>query len=475
MRRRPDDEHDVETAPLLSSARGTGHLKPQPVPQCRLDDEQQDIIGGGPRRRGNTAPGGWTQTSATLSDTDDAAAAAGGIIRGDDDDSTFESFPQINRRDPPAESKLRWRRGWRGRVRSSAIWTHRTVRRAGVRVCFGKSDGTAVIDRRVDDPPGGREYYLDAHNEQPTGCSAGTSETSGVWMNTSDQAGTFMSFCVWLGIMYAAFTVVLVSEQGRLPQIVAMVYCTVCALALACHAKTTFTDPGSVPKCAVPVEDASRRITFHAMCGRCHSFKPENCHHCRICDRCVSRMDHHCPWMNNCIGVANLKHFILFLVYTWTLSALALLIFALNYFLCRYFHTADDDSSDGRCQFSPVLQTLVRLMTIAAVCTLLFVSSMIANVAFGLVTGVGTIDRMKRNAGSASGGGGGEPGPVDPEAVFGMGPVWTWPFPVDPIFRDHDAVMGYSTPQRLLRERLLLDDGGGSSEASSSAAAGQAV
>jgi len=32
------------------------------------------------------------------------------------------------------------------------------------------------------------------------------------------------------------------------------------------------------------------------LCTRCETFRPPRAHHCRICKRCVKRMDHHCPW-----------------------------------------------------------------------------------------------------------------------------------------------------------------------------------
>ncbi|KAK4754560.1 hypothetical protein SAY87_002664 [Trapa incisa] len=86
------------------------------------------------------------------------------------------------------------------------------------------------------------------------------------------------------------------------------------------------TDPGRVPSSYVPDVEVSdqesrRPVVQQRKCETCSNYKPPRCHHCRVCRRCVLKMDHHCVWTNNCIGYRNYKVFFI-LVLSATLGSI---------------------------------------------------------------------------------------------------------------------------------------------------------
>ncbi|XP_075990773.1 palmitoyltransferase ZDHHC16 [Anticarsia gemmatalis] len=71
------------------------------------------------------------------------------------------------------------------------------------------------------------------------------------------------------------------------------------------------TPPGYPPHGAMISEAAS-------ICKKCISPKPPRTHHCSVCDKCILAMDHHCPWLNNCVGYYNARYFYLYMLYMVT-------------------------------------------------------------------------------------------------------------------------------------------------------------
>ena len=58
-------------------------------------------------------------------------------------------------------------------------------------------------------------------------------------------------------------------------------------------------------------------------CKKCNFQKINRSKHCRICDKCIEKFDHHCIWINNCVGAKNFKYFLYFIFIHWVLVTYA--------------------------------------------------------------------------------------------------------------------------------------------------------
>ncbi len=106
-------------------------------------------------------------------------------------------------------------------------------------------------------------------------------------------------------------------------------------MTLLCFVRASVTDPGYLPLGLEPPKDHYE--SPHSQCKRCKdAWKPPRAHHCRQSNRCVFKMEAYCFWLNNCVGVNNRKHYILFLWYTM-LTALMTMFLQLDAAYCIMF------------------------------------------------------------------------------------------------------------------------------------------
>lgn len=113
------------------------------------------------------------------------------------------------------------------------------------------------------------------------------------------------------------------------------------------HLLALFLDPGEKElrkSSRYNVPEFDRNIHAHVIeNGRCHlcniQTSSKTTKHCSICNKCVYNFDHHCKWLNNCVGKRNYKAFLLSVVTAILLSSYTIVLCLCDItFFFRYTH-----------------------------------------------------------------------------------------------------------------------------------------
>eukprot|EP00439_Symbiodinium_sp_Y106_P036240 s1638_g4.t1 len=215
----------------------------------------------------------------------------------------------------------------------------------------------------------------------------------------------------WFSTSRPRFSLVPLTDLGSA---LLVMYQLLLGLSWFSHFRAVTTDPGTIPVSAAPPDFANPRV-----CKLCQGrWKPPRAHHCKTCKRCIFRMDHHCPWINNCVGLSNQKLFILFLVYTCASAVFTLVLLAGSAF---YWLWSQKNWSDAP---PPGSASLICTGMVAVECfaAVLFVSDFLQEQVESIQMNSTLVETYQRTHGTRS------TFYNHFVAVFGAS-WWTWPLP----------------------------------------------
>lgn len=140
-------------------------------------------------------------------------------------------------------------------------------------------------------------------------------------------------------------------------------------LSLVAFAWISHSDPGFVPispgrrQWSELVKEAAGKV----VCFKCQLVLPDKARHCDLCGRCVANFDHHCFYIDNCVGVKNVSRFVAFLLFFLCL----LLAHSWKYMSVTIWHSNYDPDRDFaqllfgiNAQTSPIYQTVLYSLSV---------------------------------------------------------------------------------------------------------------
>ena len=258
------------------------------------------------------------------------------------------------------------------------------------------------------------------------------------------------------------------------------------------HFRAMTTDPGAVPEGSLPLPKDFLKFTKNKKnikkCERSGVYKPPRAHYDRGVSRQVVKMDHHCPWVNNCIGINNQKFFILFCMYVG-LASFYILFIEIMYWINSCVHYSSNSSqlvtnvvstinnnNTSQCgSIAPTSVIFLILLTVESVLFGLFTSCMFGDQIHSIASNKTYIDRLKdkrdgnsMNSGINNSNNSNKSKPdhskktnclyksifvMNLREVVGDSSIFIWFLPILPYWNDRDELFGFCQPgSKLGRE-----------------------
>lgn len=94
-----------------------------------------------------------------------------------------------------------------------------------------------------------------------------------------------------------------------------------------------------------PVAKIGNSIFILKYCHTCQLVRDVRTFHCKLCGRCVSKHDHHCGFVSNCIGQNNIRKFFIFLIIIFIHSGYILACSAIVF--VSFIHKNEESQNDN--------------------------------------------------------------------------------------------------------------------------------
>jgi hypothetical protein len=159
------------------------------------------------------------------------------------------------------------------------------------------------------------------------------------------QVMSWLLFALFVACFYTLFNMYL-NTGGRIAA--GIVFGLFTAGTLVAAGVCTITDPADASIYAPRTHGPRDVVPGHLYCYRCELHVHEQSKHCTICMKCVDNFDHHCIWLNNCVGTANYRWFLALLA---SAAGMLLTLVAVGiYILVRFAESRSAfDANGGWC------------------------------------------------------------------------------------------------------------------------------